>query len=147
MTFPQELPDGDKYLELLFVPEKAGEKVERAKLKNVEVQLTQDESGRLLPRFFVSYRNTGNTHLTPSCRVEVNEVPQEQKGVVLERVGALLSLRSEPSQDLVLPGMEGTAVLASDQPLPPGKYRLKVSFFEGEKELLTQETTFTVGKK
>jgi len=79
--------------------------------------------------------------------VEVNEVPREQKGVVLERVGALLSLRSEPSEDLVLPGMEGSAVLASDQALSPGEYRLKVSLFQGEKELLTQETTFTVEKK
>ena len=124
-----------------------GEKMARAELKNVEVHLAQDESGRLLPRFLIAYENTGNTHLTPSFRVEVNEVPKAQKDVVLERVGALLSLRSEPSEDLVLPGMEGTAVLASDQALPSGEYRLKVSLFQGEKELLTQETTFTVGKK
>jgi len=172
MAFPQELPAGDKYLELLLVPEKAGEKalspelqeastasvflvfdnvrgekVMQAELKNVEVRLAQDESGRLLPRFLIAYENTGNTHLTPSFRVEVNEVPKEQKGVVLERVEALLSLRSGPSEDLVLPGMEGSAVLASDQALSPGEYRLKVSLFQGEKELLTQETTFTVEKK
>jgi hypothetical protein len=79
--------------------------------------------------------------------VEVNEVPKEQKGVILERVGALLALRSEPSEDLVLPGMEGSAVLTSDQALPSGEYRLKVSLFQGEKELLTREATFTVGKK
>ena len=124
-----------------------GEKVMQAELKNVKVQLVRDESGRLLPRFLIAYENTRNTHLAPSFRVEVNEVPKEQKGVVLERVGALLSLRSEPSEDLVLSGMEGTAVLASDQALPPGEYRLKVSLFQGEKELLTRETTFTVGKK
>jgi len=80
-------------------------------------------------------------------QVEVNEVPKEQKGVILERVGALLSLRSGPSEDLVLPGMEGSAVLTSDQALPSGEYRLKVSLFQGEKELLTREATFTVGKK
>ncbi|WP_369019135.1 hypothetical protein QBE54_04385 [Thermatribacter velox] len=43
--------------------------------------------------------------------------------------------------------MEGTAVLASNQPLLPGKYRLKVSLFEGEEELLMQETIFTVGER
>jgi hypothetical protein len=132
---------------LLVFDNVRGEKVARAELKNVEVHLAQDESGRLLPRFLIAYENTGNTHLTPSFRVEVNEVPKEQKGVVLERVGALLLLRSEPSEDLVLPGMEGTAVLASDQALPSGEYRPKVSLFQGEKELLTQEATFTVGKK
>lgn len=172
MAFPENLPAGDKYLELALIPEKAGEKVlspelkeasaasvflvfdnvrgekvKEAKLKNVEIQLAQDEAGNLFPRFLVSYMNTGNTHLTPSCRIEVNEVPKEQKGVVLERLGALVSLRSEPSEDLVLPGMEGNVVLSSENPLYPGEYRLKVSLFEGEKELLTQETTFSIGKK
>ncbi|NSW76768.1 MAG: hypothetical protein HPY68_08375 [Candidatus Atribacteria bacterium] len=172
MAFPGNLPAGDKYLELTLTPEKAGEKtlspelkeasaasvflvfdnirgekVKQATLKNVEIQLAQDEAGNLFPRFLVSYMNTGNTHLTPSCRIEVNEVPKEQKGVVLERVGALISLRSEPSEDLVLPGMEGNITLSSQTPLYPGEYRLKVSLFEGEKELLTQETTFVVGKK
>lgn len=172
MAFPGNLPQGDKYLELTLVPEKAGEKalspelqeasaasvflvfdnvrgekVKEATLKNVEIQLAQDEAGNLFPRFLVSYLNTGNTHLTPSCRIEVNEVPREQKGVVLERVGALISLRSEPSEDLVLPGMEGNITLSSQTPLYPGEYRLKVSLFEGEKELLTQETTFVVGQK
>lgn len=172
VAFPKDLPDGDKYLELLLVPEKAGEKalspelqeastasaflifdnirgekVERAELKKVEVQLAQDESGRLFPHFLVSYKNTGNTHLTPYCRVEVSEIPREQKGVFLERVGALLSLRSEPPEDLVLPGMEGNAVLSSNQSILPGKYCLKVSLIQGEKELLAEETTFTVRER
>lgn len=172
VAFPKDLSDGDKYLELLLVPEKAGEKalspelqeasaasvflifdnirgekVERAEFKKVEVQLAQDESGRLFPHFLVSYKNTGNTHLTPYCRVEVSEIPGEQKGVFLERVGTLLSLRSEPSEDLVLPGMEGNAVLSSNQSILPGKYRLKVSLIQEEKELLVEETTFTVKER
>lgn len=91
--------------------------------------------------------NTGNTHLAPSCQIEVNEVPKEQKGVVLERMGVLVSLRSEPFEDLVLPGVGGDIVLSSQTPLYPGEYRLKISLLEGEKKLLTREATSTVGKK
>lgn len=168
VNFPAVLPAGNKYLRVDLVPERAGEKGlseelkeasttsvfflfdnvrgEKRKglaLKGVNVQLLQGESG-FVPRFLITYLNTGNVHLNPSCQVELREIPKKEQGVVLERVGPVLYLRAEPSGELVLPGEEGTVVLTGEQSLAPGTYTLAITLLEGEEELLHEETTVTL---
>lgn len=168
VNFPAVLPAGNKYLRVDLVPERAGEKGlseelkeasttsvfflfdnvqgEKRKglaLKGVNVELLQGESG-FVPRFLITYLNTGNVHLNPSCQVELREIPKKEQGVVLERVGPVLYLRAEPSGELVLPGEEGTVVLTGEQSLAPGTYTLAITLLEGEEELLHEETTVTL---
>ncbi|MGQ9622950.1 MAG: hypothetical protein ACUVTO_05860 [Candidatus Caldatribacteriaceae bacterium] len=168
VDFPATLSAGNKYLRVDLVPEGAGEKKlseelkgasttsvfflfdnvrgEKRKglaLKGVNVQLLQGESG-FVPRFLITYLNTGNVHLNPFRQVELREIPKKEEGVVLERVGPVLHLRAEPSGELVLPGEEGTVALIKGQSLTLGTYTLAITFLEGEEELLHEETTITL---
>jgi hypothetical protein len=91
----------------------------------------------------VRFRNTGNTHLQPSCTITLVRVQEEtpEEGAIAVKPGSSLTLVLRGSPDLVLPGGEGMLVLESQNTLEPGKYALTLVMVHQGKEILRREET------
>ncbi|NSW76788.1 MAG: hypothetical protein HPY68_08475, partial [Candidatus Atribacteria bacterium] len=168
---PESIPEGDKYVRIDFFPESVdgrpvpeelqkafgtstllvldnikGTQVEKVNLTGIEFFLEEYQKGILRPRVVVHFKNTGNTHLQPSCSVTLSQILEEEianinEGAVAVKPGAGLTLVSKESPDLFLPGEEGMLVLESRDTLNPGKYKLVVVIQNQGKEIFREEKT------
>uniref|UniRef100_A0A7V3YK02 Uncharacterized protein n=1 Tax=Candidatus Caldatribacterium californiense TaxID=1454726 RepID=A0A7V3YK02_9BACT len=166
---PDSVSEGDKYVRVDFLPESVdgkpvpeelrrafgastllvlenvkGVKILKADLTGIEFVLEgPPQKAAFRPRAVVRFRNTGSTHLQPSCTITLVRVQEEtpEEGAVAVKPGSSLTLVSKKNPDLVLPGGEGMLVLESQNTLEPGKYTLMLVIAHQGKEILRKEET------
>ncbi|QPM69448.1 hypothetical protein [Atribacter laminatus] len=174
---PKNIEDGNKYIRINFTPIKFGEKtledekqkmssttvflilenvkgnkIEKIKIKNMDIQVIEKEKGFYFPRYIFTYENQGNVHIDPVVYLNLLELPLEDKNQ--EKTAELITdniestnLVSSESSGIILPGMEGQIYVDSTQPIEKGnikKYFMKLFFKNNDKEIYNDDVTFTI---
>jgi P pilus assembly chaperone PapD len=131
---PENISDGNKYVDVKFIPitygkEKIsenlqevysnsvflllsnvkGEKIEKASVLDVDIQLEETET-EYFPNIKVHFYNEGNIHIKPVLSVTINEKKIESSGedvLVSSKDNKGITLGTEPSDEIALPGMDG----------------------------------------
>jgi P pilus assembly chaperone PapD len=141
---PENISDGNKYVDVKFIPitygkEKIsenlhevysnsvflllsnvkGEKIEKASVLDVDIQLEETET-EYFPNVKVHFYNEGNIHIKPVLSVTINEKKIESSGedvLLSSKDNKGITLGTEPTDEIALPGMDGDISLRFNKPL------------------------------
>lgn len=131
---PEKISDGNKYVNLKFIPKLygkkiinenlqevfstsvflllnniRGEKIEKASILDVDIKLDETET-EYFPNIKVHFQNESNIHIKPILQVNINKLKSNDisASVGLEITSSKgMSQSTEPTEDMVLPGMDG----------------------------------------
>lgn len=173
---PENISDGNKYVNVKFIPitygkeiisenlqevysnsvflllsNLKGEKIEKATVLDVDIQLEETET-EYFPNVKVHFYNEGNIHIKPvllvNIKEEKNDNSSEDKSLVSSIGSTGITQRTETTDDIVLPGMDGEILLKFGKSLKKDKasYNVNISLLNGEDnmELLKEDYKFEV---